>query len=76
MIIIQEKGVEFCINGRQKIIYGTLAVVSADNLGSLLLGGFKESCTAFRMCRYCMATKEESNTQVCCIGHNIYMFLH
>ena len=76
MMIIQEKGVEFCINGRQKVIYGTLAVVSADNLGSLLVGGFKESCTAFRMCRYCMATKEESNTQVCCIVHDIHMFLH
>jgi len=63
--IIQEQGVEFCINGRQEIIYGTLAVVSADNLGSLLLGGYKESCTALIMCRYRMATKEESNTQVC-----------
>ena len=76
IFIIQEKGVEFCVNGRQKTLYGTLAVVSADNLGSLLLGGFKESCTALRMCRYCMATKEESNTQVWCICLTIQMLLH
>ena len=31
-------------------IYGTLVAVSADNLGSYALGGFKES-TAYRACR-------------------------
>ena len=40
-------------------------MVSADNLGSLLLGGFKESCTAIRMCRFCMATKEDTQKKVC-----------
>lgn len=44
--------------------YGTLGVVSADNLGSLALGGFKESCSANRMCRHCLATKEAARTQV------------
>lgn len=39
-------------------------MVSADNLGSLLLGGFKESCTSYRMCRHCMATKQDSETMV------------
>lgn len=53
------------IFGQKRTIYGTLAVVSADNLGSLALGGFKESCTALKMCRHCMATKEESQTKVC-----------
>ena len=53
------------IFGEKRTIYGTLAVVSADNLGSLALGGFKESCTALKMCRHCMATKEESQTKVC-----------
>ena len=62
-----------CIGTRSKLCYscritqvikGTLAVVSADNLGSLLLGGFKESCTSYRMCRQCMATKEDSETMV------------
>ena len=37
---------------------------SADNLGSLALGGFKESCTAIRMCRHCMTTKDDPQKQV------------
>lgn len=46
-------------------MYGTIAIVSADNLGSLALGGFKESCSSLKMCRHCMATKDESRHQVC-----------
>jgi len=30
----------------------SIAIISADNLGSLALGGFKESCRALRMCRH------------------------
>ena len=52
------------IRGHPKRMYGALAVVSADNLGSLALGGFKGSCSAIRMCRQCMTTKEESQKQV------------
>ena len=51
-------------------MFGTLAIVSADNLGSLALGGFKESCTSLKMCRHCMAEKGEAQTQVC----GIYYF--
>lgn len=39
-ILKQEQGVEFAIQGTPKLIYGTLAIVSADNLGSLVFGGF------------------------------------
>ena len=39
------------VEGRPKVYPGTLGIVSADNLGSLALGGFKESCSANRMCR-------------------------
>ena len=39
-------------------------MISADNLGSLALGGFKGSCTALKMCRHCMSTKEQSQKQV------------
>ena len=54
--------------GTSKIVYGTLGIISVDNLGSLALGGFKESCSALRMCRYCMSTKDESQKA----GYNIY----
>ena len=60
----QEQGVEFVVQGTPKLIYGTLAIVSADNLGSLALGGFKESCSSLKMCRHCMATKVTSQNQV------------
>ena len=52
------------IHGTSKIVYGTLAMVSADSLGSLALGGFKENCSALRMCRHCMSTRGESQKQV------------
>jgi len=52
------------ILGQERIVYGTIAVASADNLASLALGGFKESCSATKMCRHCMATKGESQTKV------------
>jgi len=52
------------INGTRKTVFGGLAVVSADNLGSFLLGGFKESCSANKMCRYCMAEKPDTQTKV------------
>jgi len=45
-------------------MFGTLAIVSADNLGSLALGGFKESYTSLKMCRHCMAEKGDAQTQV------------
>ena len=46
-------------------MYGTISVISADNLGSLALGGFKESCSANRCCRHCMATQDTAKTKVC-----------
>ena len=48
-------------------------MISADNLGSLLVGGFKESCSALRMCRHCMATKEDTQIKVCCNGLEVRM---
>ena len=45
------------ILGEKKAVYGTLAVVSADNWGSLALGGFKESCTVTKLSQQCMATR-------------------
>ena len=62
--IFQEKGHTFTIHGEKCIMYGTVAAIAADNLGSLALGGFKESCTAFRMCRHCMATSDTAKTKV------------
>jgi len=60
----KERGVDVVIHGAQKTIRGALAVISAENLGSLALGGFKESCSALKLCRHCMISKFESQTKV------------
>ena len=57
-------GYAFHIQGSTKLVYGTVAAVSADNLGSNALGGFKESCSALRPCRQCLATQEEARCKV------------
>ncbi len=53
-----------CIGGEYRVFRGTVAVVSADNLGSNALGGFKEGSTAHRPCRQCMGTLEEMKVEV------------
>lgn len=47
-----------------KVCRGTLTVVSADNLASQLIGGYKALNSAFRKCRYCMATDEQMQSKV------------
>lgn len=42
----------------ERIIYGSVATICADNLGSCALGGFKEGGTAYRFCRHCFTKYE------------------
>jgi len=39
-----------------------LALVIADNPASTLIGGFKESASAYRPCRHCLGTSAEIKT--------------
>ena len=48
----------------KKNLYGTIAIGSADNPASSVLGGFKEGFTAFCHCRQCMGTLEECKNEV------------
>lgn len=43
---------------------GTIAFVSGDNLGSQLVGGFKEGAGARLKCRHCMGTATDIQTKV------------
>ena len=43
----------------QKSILSTIFVVTGNNLGSHYIGGFLESFSGFRICRFCMATKDQ-----------------
>ena len=43
---------------------GTLLLVSADNLASHVVGGYKALHAALRKCRYCLATGDDMKTKV------------
>ena len=43
---------------------GSIAFVSGDNLGSQLVGGFKEGSGAFLKCRHCMGNKDDIKRKV------------
>lgn len=57
--LFQEAGYTFDVHGMPYLKYGTISIVSADNLASNLLGGFKEGSTAYRGCRQCFATPSQ-----------------
>ena len=64
-VSIQENGHVFTLpGGNKKTLFGALAAISADNLGSLAIGGFKESCSAIKMCRQCMADHDTAKELV------------
>lgn len=44
--------------------YGTIITVCGDNPGSSAVAGFKESSSAFRLCRQCLGTKDEIQYKV------------
>ncbi|XP_028418042.1 uncharacterized protein LOC114542794 isoform X2 [Dendronephthya gigantea] len=54
-----EHGVQLNIANQIIPIKGTLSVVIADNLGSNSIGGFMESFSANRPCRFCLGTSVE-----------------
>ncbi len=62
--IVQEAGYAFETDGNSEVVYGAMVCVSADNPASNLLGGFKESSSAYRPCRQCLATRVDSKTKV------------
>lgn len=45
-------------------VYGSIATIPADNLGSHALGGFKEGGSALRPCRNCLITHSELPNKV------------
>ena len=59
---LSSDGIVVSLNsGTSHSFKGSLVAFLADNLASHTLGGFKESMAfAFRLCRKCMATKEQS----------------
>ena len=51
---LESEGVEVVIDGKVQKLFGTLATVSADNLASHDIGGFRMCFNSGRICRFCM----------------------
>ena len=58
---------DFSIGGQVYNFRGSLALVSADNLASQYIGGYKALHSALRKCRHCMAVSEDMSSKVCLI---------
>ena len=57
--LLQTEGISIIVNGVEKVFKGSLLFVAGDTPASALMGGFKESVSAYRPCRTCMTTNEE-----------------
>lgn len=55
---LETKGIEVEIGGQITTLFGTVCILTADNLACHTLGGFVESFSANRFCRYCMVDKQ------------------
>ena len=60
------------LEGKDDIYRGSIGPFTSDNLGVHMLGGYPESFNSLRICRFCMATKQERNCKVndhCFLGN-------
>ena len=62
--LYQDDGASFTVKGETLNFRGTVTIVSADNPASALLGGFKQSASAFRYCRHCTGTSLDIQSKV------------
>jgi hypothetical protein len=54
----------FIVDKEEMHLRGTLAYVSADNLGAQYLGGFKQGSQSHRKCRECMGINDQIQSMV------------
>ena len=54
----------FIMDKEERHLRGTLAYVSADNLGAQYLGGFKQESQSHRKCRECMGINDQIQSMV------------
>ena len=60
----QAGGIQITVKNHERFICGTLEQCHADNLGSHCIGGFMESFTATKACRFCDGTHEDFQNKV------------
>ena len=61
MLLLQDHGVTFQLEGQDRLFRGSIGPFSDDNLGAHAIGGFVESFTSLRVC---MGTSNDIQTKV------------
>lgn len=64
-LYMKDDGASLLVDGHTVPFRGTVSIVCADNPASTLLGGFKQSASAFRCCRHCMGGESDIQSKVC-----------
>ncbi|XP_011883897.1 PREDICTED: uncharacterized protein LOC105571040 [Vollenhovia emeryi] len=63
IITLQTQGITVNVTKQEKKVFkGSLLFCAGDTPASALMGGFKESVSAYRPCRQCMTTKHDWKT--------------
>ena len=55
---------QITVNGQDRLIRGSIGPFTSDNLGAHSVGGFAESFSAARICRFCNATHDDIQHKV------------
>lgn len=61
---LEQEGITITVGAEKYKVYFTLLLILGDNLGLNSILGFTESFQAEYFCRFCLATKRETQTQV------------
>lgn len=64
VLLWQDQGVNFHMDGQDRLFRGSIGPFSNDNLGAHSIGGFIESFSSLRVCRVCMGTSNDIQMQV------------
>ena len=64
--ILETEGCTISKSGVQHRLFGSVLVVVADNLGAHGFGGFMESFSCLRNCRFCFCTRDHMNENIEC----------
>lgn len=57
--LLETDGIDINYKGELKNLKGSLIFAAGDTPASAVLGGFKESVAAYRLCRTCMTTSDQ-----------------
>lgn len=65
IVQLENEGITINCGGTQKTFKGSLLFCAGDTPAAALIGGFKESVSAYRFCRSCLTTSEDYKMTFC-----------